>query len=109
MAAGVDGEAPRRARQLLVALEVRLDHLRMRQRRMQVDRHAELFRPLPDRPVLARVEKLALLVAMDHRAPEAELADAAPELFGSRLGIRRWQGREAGKSIRVFLYCLRKP
>src|SRR5438034_8882352 len=62
MAAGVHREAPAGARQLLVALEVGLDGVRVRQRRMEVDRHAERLRALEDRPVLALVEKAAARV-----------------------------------------------
>src|SRR5438046_8336160 len=68
MAAGVHREAPAGARQLLVALEVGLDGVRVRQRRMEIERHVERLRALEDRPILALVEKAAARVPMDHCA-----------------------------------------
>src|SRR2546426_12656694 len=106
MAAGVHREAPAGARQLLVALEVGLHGVRVRQRWMQVDRYAERLRALEDRPVLALVEKAAARVPMDHRALEAELADATLELLRRGFRVRRWQRRKPGKASGILLDCL---
>src|SRR6185503_17622615 len=59
--------------------------------------------------VLLVVEEAALLVAVDHRALEAELADAALELGGGRLRIRGRQGGEAGEAFRVRFHGVGEP
>src|SRR5262245_5213668 len=102
MAAGVDRKTPRRSLQLFVRRKVSLDCVRVRHRRMQVDRNAELLRGLKDHPEFLVVEERALGVAMDHGALEPELGHAAFELLrcGPRVGRR--QCREPGEPIRVL-------
>src|SRR6185503_8565655 len=103
MAARVDRETPRRASELLVTLEVGMDQRRRGQCGMQVDGHSELGGLGPHRPILASIQELALLVAMDHRALEAELLDATLELVSGRLGLCRWQRGEGGEALRMLL------
>jgi len=81
MAARVHGEAPRRARELFITIEIRLHRAWMRSAGLQIDRHAELLRARSQiGRVLLRVQELALLVPVIIAALEAELRHAALEL-----------------------------
>src|SRR5579883_3591076 len=92
-------ERPGRAEQPGMAL-VDLRLARQRIARMQVERNVESLHRLPERPVLRQVVidhavgDAYLREAVDERAAEAELADAAGELARGELGVLHRQRRE---------------
>src|SRR3954454_15183921 len=96
---GLDGVAPGGAQEhgevLRVLLIISVDHGRMRHRGVQVDRHVERLGARENRPIALVVDELALSEAVDHRALEAELLDAARKLI--RRG-RRIVGRQRRKT-----------
>jgi hypothetical protein len=70
---------------------------------MQVDRHAQRFGSLQDRPVELVVEIASAIVAVDRRALEA-LTDAALQLFDRVLGRSGRHGGEAGETGRMLFH-----
>ena len=61
---------------------------------MQIDRYVERFGAFKDRPIKLVVEIAAAIVAVDDRALEAELTNAAFQFRGGLVGRR---GRQRGK------------
>ena len=71
---------------------------------MHIDRRAERFRALEDRPEELVVEIAAAIVAVDHGADKAVVAHHAFE-FGRGLVGRRGRHRgEAGEALGMFLH-----
>src|SRR5712691_3426615 len=103
MAARIHRETPARARELLVPLEVGLERVRVRERGMEVERHAERLGALENHPVFLLVEETPSSVAVDHRAFEPQPRDAALELLGRGAGVSRRQRGECGETVRVRL------
>src|SRR5262249_53278202 len=95
--AGLEGPLPRRPPQALVAVE----HGSGRDRigGVEVDKCAQLLRPLPERVKRGMVEVLAAGVPVDHRSGKRELAHAALELIGRGLCILHGKVREAGIAV----------
>jgi len=70
---------------------------------VQVERHVERLGALEDHPVFLLVEETPPGVAVDHRALEAELGDAARELVGRCARVGRRERGESGETVRVRL------
>ncbi len=94
---------------LRVIFVIGFDDRRVRQRRMDIDRHIELGGPFPDRPEPLIIVKDAAGHAVDHRAFEAELGDGALQFVGRGARIGGRHHGEGGKTIRVALNRLMKP
>ena len=79
---------------------------------MQIERHVELFDHLPERPVLlevvvhGRVEVADLREAVDQRALESKLLDAALQLARRQIGILHRQRRQSLKAVRPLRHLL---
>src|ERR1700687_3798883 len=70
---------------------IRLEHVWMRNRRMQVNWHVQRLSTFEDYPVLLVVEKFAANVTIDHGALETELRNGSFQLFRCRSGLGRRQ------------------
>src|SRR5580704_8881906 len=106
MRARIHREAPGGGGEIDVALEVGLEHVGMRDRRMQVNRHVQRLGAFEDSPILLVIEKLAANVTIDQGALEAELRNGSFQLFRCRGGVSRRQRSESCKASGMRLYRL---
>ena len=81
---------------ILVIIDAR--HIGVRERRVEIDRHAQSFRPLIDAPEALIVVEHAIGQAADHGADETQILHAALELAGGGFRIGGGQGGEARKT-----------
>ena len=91
MRAGIHREAPGGHGKLAIALKVGLEHVGMRDRRVQINWYLQRLGTFEDRPVLSVIEKLSANVTIDHRALEAELGNGSLKLFRRHNGVARWE------------------
>src|SRR6202030_2785458 len=108
---GLVAERPDRAEQPRVTF-VDLGVARQWIARMQIERYVELFRHGPKRPVLRQVvirRRLGiadLREAVDQRAAEAELLDAALQLARRAVGALHGERRQALEAVRSLAHLL---
>ena len=70
---------------------------------MDVDRRAQVGRPLPERIVAAVVEIDAVGLAIDQRALEAEIVHAALQLVGCHAGVLQGEMGKSSVAVGAFL------
>jgi len=83
-----------------------LDHRRMRDSRVHVERYVEHLSPPKDRPKPLVVEEDPVGHPVHHRSFKAEPADRAFEFVGCCLGVGSGQCRKGRKSVGVGAYRL---
>src|SRR5260370_19217052 len=106
MRASIHREAPGRGGQFDIALKVGLEHVGMRNRRMQVNRHVQRLGTLEDYPIPPVVEELAANVTVDQGAFEAELRNRSFQFFHRNGGVSRAQWRESSQATGGRVYSL---
>src|SRR6516225_8132778 len=107
---GLDGKAPAGAQDprifFDVILAVSLDHRRMRDSRVHVERYVEHLSPPKDRPKPLVVEEGPVGHPVHHRSFKAEPADRAFEFVGCCLLVGSGRCRKGRKSVGVGAYRL---
>src|SRR6516164_7411338 len=106
MRARVHRKTPSRGGEVFIALKIRFQHIRMRNRRMQVDWHIQPMGTFENGPILLVIKKLPPNVTVYHRAFEAELVYGPLQLFHRCCGVASRQRRESRETSGMRLYCL---